>query len=571
MNHDDDAPRPGVSRRSLLKSGGAAGVAAALGAAGASSGAGAAPAGAGRPTIVPGAAPGDDAPDLLFVNGRIHTMDAADSIVSSVSITGGRFSGVGRGARAAGPGTKVINLRGRTVVPGIVESHIHIVSLANRPGYHTITENARSIAQVQAALAARRPDVPAGQFITSLGGFHTNMFAERRFPTLAELDAAVPDRPLFMFQGFTGPSVTNSLGKAFFESATIPVVVGTDGFITAGIQSTTALYGLRVLQTFEDKKRSTLDAMTYAVSTGLTASLDQVLFPTPGPLQPNQALSNLDHYRMYDSWLALQREGRTIHRLQTNFLHNQNDPALPELKERLKNQFQFFGSDMMMTGAIGEWAAPLGAGAVWLEAQRLVAQARWRNENAVGSIAQLEQVVSAYEAMDAEFGIRDLRWMVHHVPFVTTALLNRLRTLGGGVVMRGFTWIVGTPTANGAPFRTILDNGIKAGIEGDGVHISTLTPWPHMQYAVTGVNALGQLINGGQQITRREALRAFTRENAWFLRMEDEIGSIEPGKLGDLIVLDKDYFEVPEAAIETVRSDLTVVGGAVVHDTGSVG
>jgi hypothetical protein len=325
------------------------------------------------------------------------------------------------------------------------------------------------------------------------------------------------------------------------------------------------------MQTFEDKKRSTLDAMTYAVSTGLTASLDQVLFPTPGPLMPNQALSNLDHYRMYDSWLELHREGRTFHRLQTNFLHNQNDPALPELKERLKNQFQLFGDDMMMTGAIGEWAAPIGAGAVWLEAQRLVAEAQWRNENAVGSIAQLDQVVSAYEAMEAQYGISHLRWMVHHVPFVTVDLLNRLKALGGGVVMRGFTWIVGTPTANGAPFRTILDNGIKAGIEGDGVHISTLTPWPHMQYAVTGVNALGQLINDGQQITRREALRAFTRENAWFLRQEDEIGSIEPGKLADLVVLNKDYFDVPEGQIETVRSDLTVVGGKVVHDTGSLG
>jgi predicted amidohydrolase YtcJ len=338
--------------------------------------------------------------------------------------------------------------------------------------------------------------------------------------------------------------------------------------IAGGSPSTTALYHLRVRQTFEDKKRSTVDAMEYAASMGMTAMLDQVLFPTPGPLMPNQALSNLDHYRMYDSWLELHREGKTIVRLQINFLHNQSDPALPELKERLRNQFQFFGDDMMATGGIGEWAAPIGAGAVWMEAQRLVAQAGWRNENAVGSLAQLEQVVSAYEAVDAEFGIRDLRWMVHHVPFVSVELLERLKALGGGVVMRAFTWITGTPTANGAPFRTILDSGIKAGIEGDGVHISTLNPWPHIQYAVTGVNAVGQLINGGQQITRQEAVRAFTRENAWFLRMEDRIGSIEPGKLADLIVLNKDYLTVPDADLWTIRPVLTVVGGNVVYDAG---
>src|SRR5688572_31849298 len=112
--------------------------------------------------------------------------------------------------------------------------------------------------------------------------------------------------------------------------------------------------------------------MAFSASVGVTANLDQVLFPTPGPLQPTQALSNLDHYRMYDSWLALHREGRTTIRLQTNFLHNQADPALPELRERLRVSQQFLGDDMFRTGSIGEWAAPLGSGEVWRDAQRLV-------------------------------------------------------------------------------------------------------------------------------------------------------------------------------------------------------
>ena len=130
------------------------------------------------------------------------------------------------------------------------------------------------------------------------------------------------------------------------------------GFVGGG-PSASALFHLRRLQTFADKKRSTMDAMQYAASVGLTTHLDQVLFPTPGPLHPNQILSNLDQYRMYDAWLDLHHEGKTIVRLQMNFLQNQNDPALPELKERLRNQFQFFGDDMMQTGSIGEWAAPL--------------------------------------------------------------------------------------------------------------------------------------------------------------------------------------------------------------------
>jgi hypothetical protein len=91
--------------------------------------------------------------------------------------------------------------------------------------------------------------------------------------------------------------------------------------------------------------------MSYSASVGLTAQLDQVLFPTPGPLHPSQVLSNLDHYRMYDAWLELHREGRTSIRLQTNFLHKQADPELLELKQHLRNQFQFFGDDKMMVGA----------------------------------------------------------------------------------------------------------------------------------------------------------------------------------------------------------------------------
>jgi predicted amidohydrolase YtcJ len=102
------------------------------------------------------------------------------------------------------------------------------------------------------------------------------------------------------------------------------------------------------------------------------------------------------------------------------------------------------------------------------------------------------------------------------------------------------------------------------------VHIAPLSPWPHIYYATTGMNSLGQQVNPGQQLTREEALRIFTRENAWFLRMEDKIGSIEPGKLADLVVLDRDYFSVPDAEIKQIRSVLTLVGGNAVHDAGAL-
>src|SRR5437899_7076402 len=464
-----------LSRRNLLKAGAAAGVAAALPAG---------PAQAAQPVAGSGAG-GSEAPELTLVNGRIHTMDDDNSVVSSVAIRDGRFVAVGKAANP-GPGSNVINLHGRTVVPGLIESHTHFVSLANRPGYHVAQwERANNLAEVLALLAARRErgDVPEGQFITAMGAGTPRMFAELRLPTLAEIDAAVPDRPVFLYQGGGGRARTNTFGKQFFESAVGPLagpcVVGADGTLAGGNPSmaTRALYHLRIRQTFADKERSALDAQLYSASVGITAVLDQTLVAAatgtlnPASLdpQPTDPPFTLNHYRMYDAWLALHREDRSFIRLQMNFLHNQPfimqlgdlDHQLPELRERLKNQFFFFGDDMVRTGAIGEWAAPFATPAdpnnyaVWYESQRLVAKAGWRNENAQAGTptnsAAIEQVVSTYEAMDREFGIKNLRWGLQHAAFATPDHLARLKALNCGVSMSGFTWLNGVPRADGLP------------------------------------------------------------------------------------------------------------------------
>jgi predicted amidohydrolase YtcJ len=559
-----------ISRRDLFKAGAAAGLGAMLPGSAAAAG----PQGVGQ----------DNQTDYTFVNGRIHTMDDKASVVSAVAIRNGRFVSVG-GAANPGPGAKVINLKGRTVVPGLIESHTHFVSLANRPGYHVAgLELARNLGEVLDMLAERhdRGDVPEEAFITAMGGWHTRQWAEQRLPNLAELDAAAPDRPVFLLQSFQGPSATNSRGMAFFRDAMSPlagpVVVGEDGSIASGLQSRIALYHLRHRQTFEDKRRGALDAMAHSARVGITTNLDQVLPPSPGPINPGQSLSNLDHYRMYDAWLALHREGKAFIRLQMNFLHNQGnipelgglENQLPELRERLRNQFQFFGDDMMRTGAIGEWAAPIGAGDVWFEAQRLVAEARWRNENSPGNLAALTQVVEAYEAMEAEFGIKELRWGVQHINQATPDLLQRLKDLNCGVSMSGFRWLQGNPgpAPVGSPFRMVLDSGIPAGMHEDGVHIAPHNPWFALHYAATGLNVFGQQINLGQQITRQEALHCYTRGNAWYLNRENDIGSIEVGKLADLVVLDRDYFSVSDAAMRETRPVLTVVDGRIVYDAG---
>ena len=168
---------------------------------------------------------------------------------------------------------------------------------------------------------------------------------------------------------------------------------------------------------------------------------------------------------------------------------------------------------MMRTGAIGEWAAPLASGAVWREAQRLVGQAGWRNENAVQNLAALKQVVEEYEAVNREFDITKLRWVVHHVPEVNADLLTRLKALGCGVEMGAFRWVTSSDpkVVAGPPFRTIVDHGIQVGIHGDGVHIAPLNPWLHIYYATTGINSFGDQVNPATSISRAPKRSACSR------------------------------------------------------------
>ncbi|PYR18210.1 MAG: hypothetical protein DMF94_20900 [Acidobacteria bacterium] len=554
--------RNGLSRRQLLGAIAGAGVRAALGLPTARAVAGQGASGAAVRTTE----------ELVFVNGRIHTMDGNNTIANTVSIRNGRFSAVGGAAPARGPGIRVIDLRGRSAVPGLIDNHNHIVLMGNRPGHHTPLEAASSIADVQETVAARAKAIPRGAWVTTIGGFHRNQLFPRgqnpRLPTLAELDTAAPDHPVYISESFMGPSATNSLGKGFFKRQTPPVPVGEDGSIATGSQSTgRATLALRqTLLTFEQRKRGALDAMTYGLGLGVTTHLDQGAFQATNTATDGAA--HEDNYTMHVPFLALRDEGKLPARLRINFLHQDSTPDLPTLTERLKNSFKFFGDDMVRTGAIGEFIAAFGPGSPFVEAARRVARAGWRAEVHSLSATDFQQEIQGYEAAHAEFAITDLRWVIAHAPFITEPWVNRLKALGGGLSLTGWRYLAGTPEQNGPPFRMIVDNGIHAGMSSDGMQIAPMNPWLHMYYATTGLNARQFLINAGQQITRQEVLKLYTANNGWFLREEDQIGTIEPGKLADLVVLSDDYFTVPDEKVKKIRAVLTVVGGTVVHDAG---
>ena len=558
-----EGQRKGLSRRQLLGTGAAAGISAALGACGPT----AAP---GSPAAAPQSAGTADAggEELVLVNGRIHSMDRNNTVAKTVTIRNGRFAALNA---SPGRGARVVDLRGRTVVPGIIDNHNHIVLMGNRPGYHTPLENALSIQDVQETVAARAKGIPAGGWITTIGGFHRNHLVPAsenpRLPTLAELDAAAPNNPVFICEGFNGPSVTNTAGKKFFEGRTPAIPVAADGAIAPGAKGTgPALLALRqTLLTPDQRRRGALDAMQYGLGLGVTTHIDQGAFEATNT--PADGAAHENNYTMQLPFLALHAEGKLPARVQINFLHQDTTPDLPTLRERVRNTFPFFGDDMLRTGGIGEF---VGGPKAFRDAAIFLARSGWRAEVHSLSRTDFQQEIQDYEAAHKEASIADLRWVVAHVPFITEDWVNRLKAIGGGLSLTSWRYLSGTPEQNGPPFKTILSNGIPAGMSSDGMQIAPMNPWIHIYYAVTGMNARGVLINGGQQISRQDALKLYTANNAWFLRMDNRIGTIEPGRLADLAVLSADYFTVPDAEMKRIRSVMTIVDGRVVHDAGGL-
>src|SRR2546430_4783298 len=418
--------------------------------------------------------PSDDAADIVFVNGKIHTMDDVNTVVSSVSITDGRFAEVGHASRGQhGHDTRVIDLRGRTVVPGIIDNHNHIVLMGNRPGFHTPLENAYSIPDVQAIYAERAAGLPnRDAWITTIGGFHFNHIygnptdpLSGRFPTLAELDAAVPNNPAFMMISFSGPGATNSAGKAILERQ--GVAVASNGAIAGGAFGVTecskALLFLRqTLLNAAERRRSVRDAMNYAATVGVTTHLDQGAFQAINTAADGAA--HEDNFTMHIPFLEVYGQGKGIVRLRINFLHMETDQATPELVQRLKNAFQFLGNDMVKTGAIGE-VIPAGTNAAspFVAAAKRVAAAGWRAEvhslgrrnTPASAPADFELEIMGFEAANADSPgvVRERRWVIAHVPGITQEWIDRLQAIGGNLSLTGWQYLAGTlPPSTAAPY-----------------------------------------------------------------------------------------------------------------------
>ena len=493
----------------------------------------------------------DGLPDLALVNGRFLTMDEKDSVVSAVSIRNGRIAEVGRHAQALGPCAQTINLRGATVIPGLIDSHVHFIRCGQNPGHEVrIIETATSVSELQQMIAERIKllAVPAGEFITCIGGWNRNGLAEKRLPTPAELDDAAPKNPVYLSEtGGGGQAVTNTIGRMFFQDKGVNVDL-TAGTLTAG----QGLAALQSVQTDADRQRGTAELMDFAASLGLTMVTDM---GTAGA-----AVTGIPGF---DYALNLWRQ-KNLDVRQRIFFNSSEDLGFTVGQAKIVNDLNRLGDNAFRLNGVGERLNSSTTNQGFVDMCEFAAQNGWTLTQHSLTSAEIDFHISAYQAA-AEVGpIDKLRWSLCHVNPITDTQIQAVQALGIALNLQGWNYTSNNPA--GPPWRKLVDAGIRLGGGTDATNVGALNPWLMIYYMTTMRNNAGTAATpDGQQISRLEALRMYTIGSAWLSFDDDRLGSIEPGKLADLVVLSDDPLKASDDELRKIRSVLTLQGGKIVH------
>jgi predicted amidohydrolase YtcJ len=505
--------------------------------------------------------------DLALVNGRFHTMDDSNTVASSVLIRNDRFAAIDPDAAAFDECTVIVDVEQRTVIPGLIDNHVHYIRIANRPGYDLRDlEVTFNIADALASIRRKSEATPAGSLITTIGGIRRTQWREKRFPTLSELDVAAPGNPVYLSERGAGPGQTNTAARDLLRD--LGVAVTDQGVVARGDDTAKAYEVLAAELTNEDRKRQMLGVADYALSVGLTTVMD-MSGTVPG-------VGFIDQANGYDFFLELVRDRQHKVRTRIYFPGLDEDRGLRQLTGYLDNKWPNYGPDMARIVGIGEWSVgrslfnekPLGEAAVL--AQRKIAERGWTYHQHLHSPEEIDAHLDVWEALDAEFDLSALRWTPGHLSFITPELIERARNLGLGLGAHGQRYHAGQ--RGGPPWKTLLESDLVAlGAGSDGARINSLNPWCMIYYMVTGRDVSGELINDGQQISRHDAVRLYaSADQGWFTREDDSLGGIAVGRYADLAVMEADVFDpeaVPDEAIRNLKSVLTVVGGEIVFDS----
>jgi predicted amidohydrolase YtcJ len=526
--------------------------------------------------------------DTLLVNGKIVTVDDRFRIAQAVAIKGQRVVAVGGNEevrKLAGGSTKVIDLKGRTVIPGLIDNHAHFVRVAEKWHWEMRLDGITSRKQVLKMIEDRVRAAKAGEWIVALGGWSEEQFTDdpRGFP-LAELDRLAPNNPVVL-QAVYRHSYLNTAGlKAAGVDEKTPdprngkIEKDASGKPTGivsgagGVAFVAAKVPLAEKEQWLDNARK---VATYLNSMGMTSWGDA-----------GGRGMTAEHYEPYQ--LLAQRGELNIRVFWTTI----RQPATPEQAEKVLAEIPglkpFQGSDYFDHIGWGESVyapvttqllrktsntKPEDIGQMRRIAQKLAEHGIYLNSH-VEMYEAINAFLDAYESLNKEKPVKGLRWSFSHLDQIDATQIERMKRLGmnaqihtrpliQGVLMHR---VHGDRAYDMPPMRLVQDSGIMWGLGSDATAVTTSNPFYNLWFAVTGKMVGGHKINR-QTITREEALIAHTRNNAYILFQESNLGSLAAGKYADLLVLDRDYLKVPEDEIKDIKPLMTMVGGKIVYET----
>jgi len=516
--------------------------------------------------------------DLVVTNAKIATLDTAGTMAQAIAVRDGRIVAVGSAAQMGpftSPGTRTVDAGGRTVVPGLIDSHMHAVRAAlsystevNWIGAGTIAE---AMARIRTAAANARP----GGWLIVAGGWTEQQFAERRRPTLAELQEAAPNNPVYVQLFYEAvvmtPKALEALGVApgTLPAGMKPVPDGAPGWMSGDIVGISALFDKLPKPTYDDNVAGTRAFFTELNRLGITGLVD----PGGFSIAPSQ----------YAALFQLWREKALTLRVAYSVFAQKPGAELQEFRDLTQMLPMGFGDDMLKFNGLGERVTlamynnnfPDEAAKAkfyelvkWAAQRKLAVTIHWQENGSV------DHLLGLYEKLNAEVPIRDLRWSIAHLDDASPETLARMKALGIGWTMQDAMYfqgdralaVRGDAARRMPPIGTALRAGVNIGAGTDAHRVASYNPFVALQWMLDGKTVSGKTMRGADETpTREQALRLYTQGSAWFSFDEGRRGTLEVGKLADFAVLDQDFFSVPLERIGKTTSLMTVVGGRVVY------
>jgi predicted amidohydrolase YtcJ len=538
----------------------------------------------------------DNAADLVVRNAKIHTGDPVRPQAEAIAIRDGVITVVGDDndvASHVGPATKVVDALGRRMVPGLNDSHLHVI----RGGLNYVLElrwdGVPTLRQGLAMLREQVARTPKGQWVRVVGGWSAEQFAERRLPTVAELNAAAPDTPVFVLHLYQAAVLNRAALKAAGITRDTPdpkggqIMRGRDGEPTGMLlaaPSALILYSTLakapVLEG-EDKKTSTRHYLRELNRFGLTSAIDAA-----GGFQnfPDN----------YSTVTELAKAGQLSLRIAYHLFPQTVGQEIDDLTRWIEMVRPEDGDEWLRLNGAGEnltWAAAdfenfaeprpeLGEyEAEFEKAVRLLMENGWGFRLHATYDETIRRDLAVFEklAADGLFPAGN-RWLFDHAETVSAESLDRIAALGGAMSVQNRLSFQGEAflrrygpgaAADAPPIRAMLERGLTVGAGTDATRVSSYNPWVALHWLVSGRN-VGDLVlrPRSNRVDRETALTMFTRAGAALTGEEDVKGLLRPGCYGDLAVLSDDYFTVPEPEIAHIESLLTVTGGRIVYAAG---